>query len=132
MSNFVKVATVHTFFRNEFTIEDSLIQRVGKVIGRDLEFEEEETLIEQLGNRNLVNDLKNEINRIASNRLEDFSRPISCNAAVVPDIDFHNIKDGAEMSFSCQLTTNRVSFHYTKTFVLDNQYIKNRCQTPTN
>ena len=131
-SNFVKVATVHTFFRNEFTIEDSLIQRVGKVIGRDLEFEEEETLIEQLGNRNLVNDLKNEINRIASNRLEDFSRPISCNAAVVPDIDFHNIKDGAEMSFSCQLTTNRVSFHYTKTFVLDNQYIKNRCQTPTN
>lgn len=130
--NFVKVATVHTFFRNEFTIEDSLIQRVGKVIGRDLEFEDEELLIARLDDKRKVSDLKNEINRIASNRLEDFSRPIACNPAIVPDVDFHNIKDGAEMSFSCQLTTNRVSFHYSKTFVLDNQFIKNKCQTSEN
>ncbi len=125
--NFIKVATVHTFFRNEFTIEDSLIHRTGKVIGRDLEFESDEILKEKLGNSKIVNDIKNEINRISSNRLQDFSRPISCNSAIVPSLDIHEITDGAKLQYQCQLTTNRVSFNYTKTYVLENQFIKNRC-----
>ncbi len=128
-AGFIKVAIVHTFFRNEFILEDSLIHRSGQVIGRDLEFVAEDELLEKFEDSRLMNNIKLEINHIVSNRLKDFSRPISCLSAVVPDQDFHAIQEGAEMSFSCQLTTNRISFHYTKTFVLDDQYIENRCQT---
>ena len=36
--NFIKIALVHTFFRNTFSIDSTLINRQGKVIGRDIEF----------------------------------------------------------------------------------------------
>ncbi|MEQ8471487.1 MAG: hypothetical protein RIC35_09885 [Marinoscillum sp.] len=127
--DFVRVATVHTFFRNEFSIDSTLIYRSGQVIGRDLEFVDNDILNEQFPKRNIVQDIENELNRIASNRLEDFSRPINCSPAEVPNLDFHQIQDGSEMSFDCQLTTNRMSFNYNKTFALTNQYIKNYCRT---
>ena len=38
--NFVKIAEVHTFFRNQFKIDSSYVYRKGKVIGRDIEFED--------------------------------------------------------------------------------------------
>lgn len=125
---FVKVATVHTFFRNEFELRGDLIFRSGQVIGRDLEFVSTALLNEQFQDKDIISDLETQLNRIASSRLEDFSRPISCLPADTPNTDFHQISDGDEMSFSCQLTTSRVAMNYTKTFLLTNQYIKNSCR----
>lgn len=126
--NFVKVAYVHTFFRNEFTIDSTLINRNGKAIGRDIEFLSEETLLDKVGSDKLVDELKSEINSIAKNRLEDFSKPISCQPTEVPDIDFHNINEGDELNFKCQFTTGRFLVDYEKIFVLEDQYINNICR----
>ena len=126
-ADFVKVATVHTFFRNEFEIDSIYIKRNGKVIGRDLEFESDETL-QGLLSEDIKNDIAGELNRIATNRLQDFSRPISCENALAPAQDFHMIKEGDEMSFDCQLTTSRVPMNYTKTYILTDQFIKNICR----
>ncbi|MFH6983148.1 hypothetical protein [Marinoscillum luteum] len=131
-NNFVKVATVHTFFRNEFEIDSLVIHRSGKVIGRDLEFTDQEELEELFSSKNLIKDILSELNRIATNRLEDFSRPITCEPAQVPSSNIHLIKDGDEMSFNCQLTTSRLAMNYTKTFVLKDQYIKNTCRVSSN
>lgn len=125
--DFVKVATAHTFFRNEFKIDTVFIHRTGKVIGRDLEFVSDE-LLDDLLSEEVKKNIEGELNRIATNRLQDFSRPISCQDAPVPTDDFHQIREGDEMSFECQLTTNRVAVDYTKTFVLKDQYIKNVCR----
>lgn len=133
--NFTKVATVHTFFRNEFEIDSAYIYRTGKVIGRDLEFAPSEKLQEKFSSDGkIIQDIENELNRIASNRLKDFSKPISCGHAAVPNINYHLVKDGDVMSFDCQLTTSRVPMNYTKTYVLVNQYIKNNCyyRSPVN
>lgn len=125
--NFVKVATVHTFFRNEFEIDSIEVHRKGKVIGRDLEFVPQEGL-ELNFTKEKVKEIESELTKIATNRLEDFSKPIACGSARVPSTDFHAVKDGDEMSYDCQLTTSRVSLNYTKTFVLTDQYIKNTCR----
>lgn len=126
--NFVKVAYLHTFFRNEFTIDSTLINRNGEAIGRDIEFLSEETLLDKVGSDKLVDELKSEINSIAKNRLEDFSKPISCQPTEVPDIDFHNINEGDELNFKCQFTTGRFLVDYEKIFVLEDQYINNICR----
>ena len=123
---FVKVATVHTFFRNEFTIDSTRILRKGKVIGRDLEFISGENLKEHLG-KSVWQEIEGELNRIATNRLADFSRPIACTDAVAPSADFNLITEGDDMSFDCQLTTSRFAIDYTKTYILTDQYIKNVC-----
>lgn len=126
--NFVKIAYVHTFFRNEFTIDSTLITRNGKAIGRDIEFLEENILIDKLGSEKLVEELKSEINSIAKNRLEDFSKPISCQPTHVPNVDFNYIDKGDELSFKCQFTTGRFLVDYEKIFVLEDQYINNICR----
>ena len=126
--SFVKVAHVHTFFRNEFKLDSSEISRSGKVIGRDIEFVDkaELTLILDGNKRSL--DIQNELNSIIINRLEDFSKPVSCGIAALASLDFHEVKEGDQMSFECQLTTGRVSMDYIKTYRLSDQYIKNRCR----
>ncbi len=126
--NFVLLANVHTFFRNEFSIDSTLIDRKGKAIGRDIQFLDEDELLENVGNKKLVEELKSEINSIAKNRLEDFSKPISCEPAQVPNIDFHYINEGDELSFKCQFTTGRFLVDYEKIFVLEDQYINNICR----
>lgn len=126
--NFIKVANVHTFFRNEFTIDSTQILRSGKVIGRDIEFVSNEELEYQLGSSKMVNDISKEVQKIIANRLEDFSRPISCGEAVTPSLNFNEIKEGNTMEFDCQLTTGRVSLDYSKSYVLKDQFIKNKCR----
>ncbi|QYA26095.1 hypothetical protein G3I01_11405 [Gramella sp. MT6] len=126
--NFVLLANVHTFFRNEFSIDSTLIDRKGKAIGRDIQFLDEDELMENVGNKKLVEELKSEINSIAKNRLEDFSKPISCEPAKVPNVDFHYINEGDELSFKCQFTTGRFLVDYEKIFVLEDQYINNICR----
>lgn len=125
---FIKVANVHTFFRNEFKIDSTHIFRSGKVIGRDIVFVSEEELEAQLGSPNMVEEISKEVQKIITNRLEDFSRPISCGEAITPELDFNEIHEGSEMNYDCQLTTGRVSMDYTKSYVLVDQYIKNKCR----
>lgn len=126
--NFVKVAFVHTFFRNEFKINSVSIARTGKVIGRDVEYLSDDLLLTSLQTTSRVEDIKNEVNSIITNRLEDFSRPISCKNASLPNSDFHNIKEQDLMSFDCQLTTANAPIKYTKTYVLNDQYIETTCR----
>jgi len=127
-SDFIKVAYVHTFFRNEFSLDSAQIIRTGKVIGRDIEFVNDELLVKKLGSKDAAKDILSEVNSIIINRLEDFSKPISCGLAEVPNFDFHEIKDNDFMSFDCQLTTGRVSLGYNKVYRLTDQYIKNKCR----
>ncbi|MAZ28912.1 MAG: hypothetical protein CL868_17760 [Cytophagaceae bacterium] len=126
--NFVKVASVHTFFRNEFTIDSSLVYRSGKVIGRDIEFLKDDAYGDLGLTQKFIQEVKDEINLIANNRLEDFSKPIACQPAEVPDVDFNLIEQGDELQFKCQFTTGRFLVDYEKSFVLDDQYINNYCR----
>ena len=126
--NFVKIAYVHTFFRNEFVIDSTQLNRKGKAIGRDIQFLAEDELLEMVGSEKLVEELKSEINAIAKNRLEDFSKPVSCEPSKVPNVDFHQIGEGDELSFKCQFTTGRFLVDYEKVFVLEEQYINNICR----
>lgn len=125
--DFVKVANVHTFFRNEFVLDSTFIQRSGKVIGRDLEYISMDNLSKKIVSQSLTDEIQNELNRIVSNRLKDFSNPIECNIAPLINKDFNLIKDGDLMSYNCELTTSRFGIDYTKTYRLTDQYIKNRC-----
>lgn len=126
--NFVKIAYVHTFFKTNFIINGPQIERSGKTIGRDIEFLSDAQLSEKLGSKALKDDVKNEINSIAKNRLEDFSKPISCNPSKAPNEDFNLIEQGDELSFDCQFNTGRFLVDYTKTYVLTVQYINNYCR----
>jgi len=126
--NFVKIAYVHTFFRNEFSIDSTLINRRGKAIGRDIEFLSEDELLDKVGSAKLVDELKSEINAIAKNRLEDFSKPVTCEPTKVPNVDFNYIEEDDELNFKCQFTTGRFLVDYEKIFVLEEQYINNICR----
>ena len=126
---FVKVALVHTFFRNEFTIDSTTIERKGLVVGRDVEILSDDTLLNDLGEPERVEDIKREINSIIVNRLEDFSKPVSCKSSDVPDPNFHNISELDTMSFDCKLTTANAPISYTKTYVFNDQYIETSCRT---
>jgi hypothetical protein len=125
--NFIKVASVHTFFRNEFNLTDSTIVRSGKVVGRDLEFVSEKELKNYISDPQLLQGIRQELNQIINNRLKDFSRPVKCRPAKLIHPDFNQVKDGDTMGFSCQFTTSRFTVDYEKTFVLTDQYIKNQC-----
>lgn len=127
-TNFVLIAHVHTFFRNEFEINAESVSRSGKVVGRDVELVQDEQLLKSLHTTSRVNDIKNEMNRIVANRLEDFSRPISCRNAALADQDFHSVNEEDTMSFNCQLTTANAPIKYTKTYILDDQYIETTCR----
>lgn len=126
--NFVKIAFVHTFFRNEFIIDSTSIKRSGAVIGRDVEFVSDPQLLEKLESPAKVEDIKDEINSIIRNRLQDFSRPVSCSDSPLPDKNFHTIAELDTMSFNCQLTTANAPIQYTKTYVLNDQYIETSCR----
>ena len=126
--NFIKLAYVHTFFRNEFNLDSTLIYRSGKVIGRDIEFLSDEVLQEKIDSETLIAELQNEVNSIAKNRLEDFSQPVACEPTKVPKLDFHSIDEGDELNFGCQFTTGRFLVDYNKVFVLEDQYINYYCR----
>jgi len=126
-SRFVKVAIVHTLFRNRFAIGDS-ISRDGRVIGRDLAPVSQDILKDKLSEEQ-VSFINKKLNIIARNGLEDFSRPISCAQSSLPGSDFHEVKEGDLMKFTCELTTNRVPTVYTKAFKLTRQFIKSTCRT---
>ncbi|PTB96973.1 hypothetical protein C9994_04965 [Marivirga lumbricoides] len=125
-SRFVKVATVHTLFRNRFTIGDS-ITRDGQVIGRDLVYVAQDILKNKLSEEK-VNFINKKLNLIARKGLEDFSRPINCLQSPLPGSDFHEVKEGDLMTFTCKLTTNRVPTLYTKAFKFTRQFIKSSCR----
>ncbi len=126
--DFVRLADVHTFFRNEIVIDGERLSRTGKVIGRDIEFVGEDELKRTIGERSLLEEVQRSINSIARSKLEDFSRPVACLPASVPDLDFNMIAQGDKISFACQLTTAGVPMDYVKTYVLTDQYIKNSCR----
>ena len=126
--NFVKIAYVHTFFRTGFQIDSSLIYRTGKAMGRDIEFVSDEIIEGQLNDGVSIIGLKDEIKSIAVNRLEDYSKPISCNPTISPNIDFNLIEESDEMSFNCNFSIGRFIIDYNKTYIFDNQYINNRCR----
>ncbi|MDD7886296.1 hypothetical protein [Flavivirga sp. 57AJ16] len=126
--NFVKIAYVHTFFRTEFKIDSSFIQRTGKALGRDIEFVNDKVLNDQLNNENSLNSIKNEIKAISINRLEDYSKPITCNPALAPDVNFNLIEEGDEMSFNCHFSIGNFIVNYKKTYVFSDQYINNYCR----
>lgn len=127
-NNFVKIAYVHTFFRTEFQIDSSLIYRTGKAMGRDIEFVSDIILDGQLNDGISLTGLKDEIKAIAVNRLEDYSKPISCNPTIAPNIDFNLIEEGDEMSFNCHFSIGRFIIDYNKTYVFNDQYINNYCR----
>ena len=126
--NFIKVAYIHTFFKNQFTIDNSFLERSGRVIGRDIEFLGADVHEEHEASSSLLNELKSEVNSIAKNRLEDFSKPVSCKPTPLPNSDFHSINKGDQLSFACQFTTGRFLVDYNKVLVLEDQYINNNCR----
>lgn len=126
--SFVKMAILHTFFRNEFQLDSNKVLRSGKVIGREIEFVDKEQLLDKLSSEEQVEEIVKELNAIIIKRMEDFSKPISCSIANLPQVDFHNLTQGDLMSFDCQLTTDRLSLDYTKTYRFTDQYIKSTCQ----
>ncbi len=127
-ANFVKIAEVHTFFRNEFKMDSLFIRRSGKVIGRDIEYLPTEQLEQQLSPSHESADIIRGVREIVRNRLVDFSRPITCEEAPFRLKNFDEVKDGDTLSFDCFLTTNRVPVAYQKIYQLRNQFIKNNCR----
>lgn len=125
--HYVKLADIHTFFRDEFTIDSTHIYRKGKVIGRDVELIDLDVLEVEIGDKNLSREIFTEINDIVINRLQDFSQPITCLPANLPKQNFNQIVDGEKISFNCEMIASRMPIEYLKTFVLRDQYIKNNC-----
>lgn len=126
--HFIKIAYVHTFFKNEFKIDSSVIERHGRVIGRDIEFLPKKYLLNKTGSSRLLNELKSEVNSIAKNRLEDFSKPIDCKPSSVPKMNYHLIQNGDKLNFFCQFSTGRFLVDYNKVLILEDQYINNNCR----
>ena len=126
--NYVKIAYVHTFFKTEFKIDNGLIYRSGKAIGRDIEFVSREILEKQSISSDFLNELKSETNTIAKNLLEDFSKPITCNPTETPNLDFNQIKEGDVLSFDCQFKTGRFLVDYNKSYIFTDQYISTYCR----
>lgn len=127
-SNYVKIAYVHTFFKTEFSIDGEQIQRSGKAIGRDIEFVSQEVLEKEDVSATLLSELKSETNSIAKNLLDDFSKPITCNPTMAPNMDFNQIKEGDVLSFDCQFSTGRFLVDYNKSYVFTDQYISTFCR----
>jgi hypothetical protein len=127
-SEFIKIAYVHTFFRTEFTIDGDKVYRSGKAIGRDIEFVSMDILKEQSITADLLNELKSETSTIAKNLLKDFSKPINCIPSAPPSIDFNKIKQGDELIFDCQFSIGRFVVDYTKSYLLEDQYISTICR----
>jgi hypothetical protein len=109
-------------------LDSSGVDRHGQDIGRDLDLISEEELAKVIDDKVLLNKIKREMTQIAQDPLRDFSQPSQCNPAIKPSKDFHAIKNGDEMIFHCQMSTaGRFPINYTKTYVLRDQFIKDRC-----
>jgi hypothetical protein len=125
---FVKIGTVHSFYTNTFNLDSAYIYRQGQDIGRDIEFVSEEDLESIIHDKSLLNKIKREMTQIVQDPLRDFSRPSQCDPASKPSEDFHAVKNGDEMVFHCRMSTaGRFPINYTKTYVLKDQFIKERC-----
>jgi hypothetical protein len=129
-ADFIKIGTIHSFYTNDFSLDSTGINRSGQDIGRDLEFVPEDMLARQVNNKSLVEKIKREITLIIQDPLRDFSKPSSCGQAEKPRVDFHDIANGDEMAFNCQMTTaGRFKIKYSKTYILKDQFIKDNCRS---
>jgi hypothetical protein len=129
-TDFVKIGNIHSFYTNDFILDSIGINRKGQDIGRDLEFVPEDVLARQLSNKSLLEKIKREITLIIQDPLRDFSKPSSCEQAKKPRVDFHDIANGDEMDFDCQMTTaGRFKIKYSKTYILKDQFIKDNCRS---
>jgi hypothetical protein len=128
--DFVKIGTVHSFYSNDFTLDSTMVSRKGQDIGRDIEFVTDDELKEKIKNSGLLKKIKREMTLIVQDPLHDFSQPSSCDPTSAPSTDFHTIANGAELSFNCQMTTaGRFPINYTKTYILKDQFVKDKCRT---
>ncbi len=128
--DFVKIGTVHSFYTNDFSLNSSYIYRKGQDIGRDIEFVSDEELEEKINNKPLLAKIKREMTLIVQDPLHDFSKPSACDPATLASSDFHTVANGTEMTFECQMTTaGRFPINYTKTYILKDQFIKDKCRT---
>ncbi len=125
---FVKIGTIHSYYTNDFDIDTTFIYRHGQDVGRDIEFVTDEELAESISDRLLFEKIKREMVQIVQDPLKDFSRPSQCEPAVKTRADFHTVSNGDEMAFHCKMSTaGRFTINYTKTYVLKDQFIKDRC-----
>jgi len=132
IDDFVMIGTIHTFYTNDFKLDSAGIRRQGQDIGRDLELVLGEDLKNQLNNKSLVEKIRREITQIIQDPLLDFSKPSNCGMALKPSIDFNDISAGDEMIYNCQMImAGRFPIGYTKTYVLVDQFIKDRCISST-
>lgn len=128
--DFVKIGTVHSFYTNDFKMDSSSVYRKGQDIGRDIEFVTDEELEEKISNKALLKKIKREMTLIVQDPLHDFSKPSSCDPALLSSSDFHSVPNGSEMTFNCQMTTaGRFPINYTKTYILKDQFIQDKCRT---
>ncbi|XOV92695.1 MAG: hypothetical protein ACFHWX_21125 [Bacteroidota bacterium] len=126
--DFVKIGTIHSFYTNDFKIDSLGIFRQGQDIGRDIEFTPESELASQLNNKSLLEKIKREVTLIIQDPLHDFSQPSSCYPADKPTEDFHTITNGDVMTFDCRMTTaGRFPIRYIKSYILKDQFVKDRC-----
>ncbi len=129
----MRIGTIHSFYTNEFNVDTSYKYRHGQDIGRDIEFVTDEELTKEIRDRVLLEKIKKERIQIVQDPLKDFSRPSQCEPAVKTRTDFHIVSNGDEMSFHCQmLSAGRFPINYTKTYVLKDQFIKDRCTPQIN
>ncbi|MFT5640314.1 MAG: hypothetical protein ACI9A7_000411 [Cyclobacteriaceae bacterium] len=132
IDDFVMIGTIHTFYTNDFKLDSAGITRQGQDIGRDLELVLGEDLKNQLNNKSLVEKIRREITQIIQDPLLDFSKPSNCGMALKPSSDFNDISSGDEMIYNCQMImAGRFPIGYTKTYVLVDQFIKDRCISST-
>ena len=125
---FIKIGTVHSFYTNDFLLDSAFIFRHGQDIGRDIEFVSDEELAQSISDRSLLEKIKKEMIQIVQDPLKDFSQPSQCDPASKPSKDFHDIKNGDEMVFGCQMSTaGRFPINYTKAYILKDQFIKDKC-----
>lgn len=127
---FVKIGTVHSFYTNDFELDSTQIYRKGQDIGRDIEFVSIDELQKKIKNKALLEKIQTEMTLIVQDPLHDFSKPSACEPSVITSPDFHTIANGHEMSFDCEMTTaGRFPINYTKTYVLVDQFITDKCRT---
>jgi hypothetical protein len=125
--NFVKVADVHTFFRNVFTLTDNTIERKGKVIGRYIEYKNFTTLNKVTTQLSTI-EIENYIKSIVTKRVQDYSKPIQCSDGQFDRNSVYDIEEEDLVNFECIMTTGRVPISYEKTYLLKDQAIKNHCR----
>lgn len=131
-NDFILIGTIHSFYTNDFKLDSTGISRQGQDIGRDLEFVPESELANQLKNKSLLEKIKREITLIIQDPLRDFSKPSNCEIARKPNEDYHDLSNGAKMTFNCEMTTaGRFRIGYSKTYVLKDQYIRDKCVAST-